>query len=176
MAIQATERIWYTLIDGGLRKTGKAATLKLRIVRSKDALMLDWSDLAFKGSGWTTLNQAAAEHDATNNKGAYYWTVGSGSPVDHILPPAFIDGEYLLEVEESTLNHHRSFPVFIRARRLPQVVAAMQVSNDKTLAEGAVANYKLMEDDGVTVFVQKDVQDKSGGSVQLQPGVPAKEI
>ena len=48
MAITATERVWYTLVSNAQRKTGLAASLTLRIVRSSDGLCYDWNDGTFK--------------------------------------------------------------------------------------------------------------------------------
>ena len=175
MAITATERVWHTIIYGGLRKTGLSANLTLRIVRSSDGYLFDWNDRTFKASGWTTKNQAATEADSTNAPGLYYWTIGTGASVDHILPEVFIDDEYIFEVEESTLPYHCSEGLFIRKRRLPDVLTAMLAQKDKVLTEGSVGNYIVYEDDGETALLTKNVKDKDGGAITLAAGVPAQE-
>lgn len=55
------------------------------IRRSADGLYLDWADLTFKGSGWTTLWTTMAEFDPTNLPGGHVKTVDLAS---------FLDGKY----------------------------------------------------------------------------------
>uniref|UniRef100_A0A6H1ZE64 Uncharacterized protein n=1 Tax=viral metagenome TaxID=1070528 RepID=A0A6H1ZE64_9ZZZZ len=175
MSIQATERIWHTVIQNGVRKTA-LADLTLRIVRSSDGLCYDWNDGTFKAAGsCTTLNQNGTQDDATNNPGAYYWTVGSGS-VDHILPAAFVDDEYLFEVTSAAIGYNVSYGVFVRLRRLPAVLSAMFMQNDKALEDGSNDNYVVYEDDGVTALITKSVRNKSGGSITIPSTVPAQEV
>lgn len=175
MSQSYSEKAWYTLLSGGLRKTGKAATLTLRIVRSSDGYMLDWSDWTFKASGWTTLNKTATEHDATNNPGVYYWVIGSSASIDHLLPEAFSDDEYLLEVEESTLPVHQSERYLVRERRMTDMLHVQLLANKRALANGGTNNYTIYEDDDSTALLTKSVTDKDGGSISLPVGVPARE-
>jgi hypothetical protein len=165
-------RIWHTIIQSGARKTGLTPTL--RIVRMADKYMYDWNDGTFKNSGWTTLNGNGTEHDATNNPGAYYWEIGSGSVVD-VFTSAFVDGEYGFEVSEGTLPYQASAAYWIRKRRVVSLLAAQLVHNDKVLAEGSGNNYTVYEDDGSSELLVKDVKDKSGGAITLPSGTPAKE-
>ncbi len=175
MAVQWTERFWTTLLSGNTRQTGKAATFTLRIVRSSDGYMLDWSDWTFKTSGWTTLNQAATEHDATNNPGVYYWTIGTSSTVDHTLPACFNDDEYLFELYESSLPYNQSCSQLVRKRRMTSMLFVQVVLNKRALANGGSANYIIYEDDNSTALVTKSVTDKDGGAISLPTGIPARE-
>lgn len=176
MPITATERFWTTLVRDSVRYTGKSATFTLRIVRSSDGYMYDWSDATFKASGWTTLNKTATEHSAANNPGAYYWDIGASATIDHILPSAFaVDDEYLFEASETTLPYQAAWSCLVRKRRMSSMLFAQMVVNNRKLSEGSSANSVVYEDDGVTVLVSKNVTDKNAGAVVLAPGIPAQE-
>jgi len=60
--------------------TGKA-DLFIRVRRGSDNFYLDWDDLLFKSSGWTTLDKPLTEVDATNSPGLYEITGGFDSSV-----------------------------------------------------------------------------------------------
>lgn len=53
-----------------------ATDLYVRIMRCSDDFFLDWDDMTFKSSGWTTINKLLTEVDATNAPGLYKVTGG----------------------------------------------------------------------------------------------------
>ena len=175
------ERVTYTLIHGGTRRTGKSATITLRIVRVTDHYVYDWDSGTFKaftdGSLGTIDKPATGEVHATKDPGAYYWDIGSGSAPTGVLPAAFsVDGLYRFEISESTLGHEVSWGASLLGQRLAEVYAARWLKGDKVLTEGATGNFVVKEEDGATALMTKNIQDKSGGSIELSPGVPSKEI
>jgi hypothetical protein len=67
----ATEPIRvYAVNQAGKPLTG-LTDLYVRLRRNSDGYFLDWNDLTFKASGWTTLNRVLTEIDATNLAGNY---------------------------------------------------------------------------------------------------------
>lgn len=61
-----------TLVNGGgVPQTG-LATVTVRVLRESDGFWLDWADGVFKAAGWTTLDGAMAELDATRAPGVYF--------------------------------------------------------------------------------------------------------
>ncbi len=60
------------LVNGaGTPQTG-LATVTVRVRRASDGFWLDWADGVFKAAGWTTLDGAMAEVDATRDAGVYF--------------------------------------------------------------------------------------------------------
>lgn len=67
-----SEEIVFPLFDdSGAAITGGAASTGLKARRGVDGFLLDWDDLTFKNTGWTTLSTTYAEVDATNLAGYY---------------------------------------------------------------------------------------------------------
>lgn len=179
MALEPYERIWHTLVYGGVRRTGLSDTLTLRIMRF-DGYVYDWDDGKFKALDDETLTTPAkkpdAEHDATNDPGTYYWNMGSGSVVNGILPTPFVlDGQYRFEIDETTLGYSTGYVREIAGRREAARYGEEVLANDRRLLEGANENYVIYERDGETPLVTKNVRDKGGGSISLPAGVPARE-
>jgi hypothetical protein len=56
-----------------------ATEVQVRIRRKSDGLYLDWDDLTFKGSGWTTLDETATEDDSTLAPGLYSTSLDTGA-------------------------------------------------------------------------------------------------
>ena len=84
MSIRRTgevELIRVYAVDGDSQPLTGLADLYVRLERASDGFFLDWADMTWKGSGWTTLNQPLAELDATNLAGLYSVTGG----FDHTL-------------------------------------------------------------------------------------------
>lgn len=170
-----TERLVHTVLSAGARVTGRAATLTCKILRVSDLYGLDWNDWTFKASGWTTLAQAATEVDSTNFPGVYYWIIGASATIDHLLPAAFSDDEYSIEISDTGIDYNQSHRQFVRLRRMWDMAAIQLVHNKKNLAEGASGNYVIYEDDGSTALLTRSVKDKDGGAIVLAVGIPAKE-
>lgn len=66
-----TERIQITALDGSLAPVTGVTDLKLSIQRVSDNYYYDFDDDTFKGSGWTSREQALTEVSATNSPGDY---------------------------------------------------------------------------------------------------------
>jgi hypothetical protein len=65
------EITWLMVDQAGTPVTGGAAATWLKVRRSADGYLLDWSDYTFKASGWTTPAITFEEIDATNLPGYY---------------------------------------------------------------------------------------------------------
>jgi hypothetical protein len=65
------EITWLLVDQAGTPVTDGAATTALKVRRSADGYLLDWSDYTFKASGWTTVATNFGEIDATNLPGYY---------------------------------------------------------------------------------------------------------
>ena len=137
--------------------------------------MMDWDDWTFKTSGWGTLNKEATEHDATNNPGAYYWDLGDGYPVNHILPEDFSNGSYSFEVSCPALPYHISHPVRVHDQRDPEVFLAQMKANRIRYEDGDADNFVVYEDDRMTALMTQNVKDKDGAAILLPDDVPAQE-
>lgn len=169
-------RIGHTLKVAGTKRTGKSATLTLRIMRNKDGLVYDWNDGTFKAlASATTPAQAATEHNSTNDPGWYYWEIGAASTPDDVFPAAFTDGEYRFVVEESSLGYEWDWSITLRNQRDRTLLVAQIHQNKKALDESATGNLIIYEDDEVTVMMTRTVKDKAGGPISLASGVPAQE-
>lgn len=75
--------------------TGAASTLLIWIRRASDGRFLDFADMTFKASGWTTRQQAMTEADATNAPGLYTYLFNTGA----IVSPSAND-TYLVELDQ----------------------------------------------------------------------------
>lgn len=60
----------FAVTTAGAPATG-LSTLVVRVRRNSDGFYLDWADDTFKSTGWTTINGALTEVDATNAPGLY---------------------------------------------------------------------------------------------------------
>lgn len=72
-------------------------SIYVRVRRVSDGYYLDWNDLTFKNTGWTTLNQITTEVDATNFPGLY--KVTGGLDTSSITNPTADDDYQILTLE-----------------------------------------------------------------------------
>lgn len=70
------EQIRVYAVDGNSAPLTGLSDLYIRLQRASDGYLYDWNDATWKAAGWTTLNQALAEIDATNLPGLYELTGG----------------------------------------------------------------------------------------------------
>jgi hypothetical protein len=70
------EEIRVYAVDGNSAPITGLTDLYIKLHRSSDDFFLDWSDMTWKGSGWTTLSKLLTELDATNLPGLYEVTGG----------------------------------------------------------------------------------------------------
>jgi hypothetical protein len=85
----------------GALLTGKAASTALKIRRVADGYLLDWNDLTFKASAWTTPTTPLVEVDATNVAGMYKKAITITSWADGFYQALvhFDDGTTVLNFE-----------------------------------------------------------------------------
>lgn len=114
----ADVKLFWRLFDMNGGKTGGAASTTLKIMRTSDEKLFDWSDSTFKSSGWTSLTTTLSEQDATNLPGVYRKTV---------TVTTWTDGEYHAFVEYTGTPKNFGdwsfdvlggvpFKIFVRAR------------------------------------------------------------
>jgi hypothetical protein len=68
---EAVEPIVVRALDGTLSPVIGSTTIVATVWRTSDGCYLDWDDMMFKSSGWTTLQGQLSEVDATNSPGVY---------------------------------------------------------------------------------------------------------
>lgn len=75
----------------GLGTTG-LGDLFVRVQRYSDSWFLDWADMTFKASGWTTLDKPLTEVDAVNAPGLYRVTGGldTSAITNHTVGDTFV--------------------------------------------------------------------------------------
>lgn len=101
----ATEPIQATILSGSLAPlTGKTDIL-LDVQRASDGYWLDWNDMTFKSSGWTTRQIAMTEVSATYAPGEYRHDLNTGS----ITNPA-ADDTYTARVTQSPGTDAKNVP------------------------------------------------------------------
>lgn len=169
-------RIGHTLIVNGVRRTGRSGTLTLRIMRF-DGYVYDWTNDQFSqfgAGGLGTIDQNPdAEPDASNDPGHYYWELGAGTTIDDVLPSSFDqNGEYRFELSDSGISYEWTWAVEIRSNRVYAKLLGQGITNTKELT---TTKFRIYEDDGSQVALEKTVKDKGGGAITLDTGVPTKE-
>ncbi len=65
------ELLWSIFDDSNNPVTGAASAIALKLRRASDGFLLDWSDLAFKPSGWANVSSNMAEVDGAFLPGMY---------------------------------------------------------------------------------------------------------
>ena len=117
--------------------------------RSSDGFLLDWNDMTFKSSGWTTRQLQLTETDAATQAGWYRYTWDTGN----ITNPVAND-VYTVTVRQTTLTSAYNVPqvgeirsggfVDTIATNLNATVGSRAVAGDLMgLADGAVTAAKI---------------------------------
>jgi len=89
--------------------------LYVRVRRFSDGFYLDWNDMTFKSSGWTTLNKLLTELDATNAPGLY--SVTGGLNTGSITNPATDDTYTVISLQTPGVTARLPSPAEIKMGR-----------------------------------------------------------
>jgi hypothetical protein len=147
--------------------TGLVPTVALRR-GDLPAQYLDWSDLTFKTSGWTTKYGTLAEVER-----GHYQRMLSLSAIG-----AAVDSSY---VAQFSVNNGGD----VRGEAEDVILVVPRVSTDVTLLRKALTNrmeetpgnpgqLTLFDDDGFTVLARWELRDVTGNSIISTVGTPAR--
>lgn len=92
----AVERIEFIALDSSMDPVTGKTDLLLQIRRISDGWYLDFNDMTFKGSGWTTRQTPLTETNATNDPGAYHYDLDTSA-----ITNATTDAVYECRVDQS---------------------------------------------------------------------------
>lgn len=157
----AEERIEVLILDDALDPLTGKTDIVLTIRRVSDGQYLDFNDMTFKGSLWTTREQVMTEVDATYDAGAYYYDFDTSA-----ITNATADDTYELRVEQDGGTD---------ARNVPQVGTIRVASwiDDITTITGKLPTNFIM---GSGVQTDKDDEiDDIKTSTDNLPADPASE-
>lgn len=166
--------------DAGSGVTGLSPTVKLRRVATGAAQYLDWADMTFKTSGWTTLNGAMTEIG-----GGLYERIFSLAALS-LAAGVKLSAEYAATVGSSVGNDQDTLLVVrtgadassaasgASAAAVAATISRKYNTNRKAAASGNPGQLIVYDDDGVTPFRTHVVTDETGSAITPAAGVPAR--
>jgi len=141
----ATEPIQLYVVNSLGKPLTGLVDLYIRIRRNSDGKFLDWSDMTFKTSGWTTLNKTMTEISATNAPGLYALT---GEFNTSLLTNANANDAYVIfSLQTPGLNARLPGPSELQVGKWLDTVVNQTTKIDQaaTLMPNVVATGSLMD-------------------------------
>jgi hypothetical protein len=150
--------------------------LYLTIQRPVDGMWFDFSDNTFKAAiSVIQLRQVLIEVDSIRAPGQYkyIWNIPS------------TEDTYQITIEQTPGTSVKNVPIsetFCGSfRQIPDMSTTATLirkllKNRLELAEGSTNNWVLYDDDNVSPLIRWNVSDKSGSSITIGAGVPAKRL
>lgn len=153
--------------DVAVPLTGKTDIL-LSVRRISDNYYLDFADLTFKNTGWTTRQQQMSEVSAVNAAGEYQYSLNFGSIVNSV-----VDDTYQLRVDQSPGMDAANVPLFgeIKVGQFIDDIPATLIDTNEI--QGKLPSNYIM---GSSVQTNKDDEiDDIKAKTDLIPVSPALE-
>ena len=165
------EITWLLVDQAGDPIVGGGADSSLRVRRSVDGYLLDWDDMTFKASGWTTPATLFIEIDAVNLPGYYHKIIDISGWDDGLyqLMAAYVAGEVVARGHSDLqVQSGQEIPAYLGEQVDGNLNQVLQVLSNRLVIDAGTGAYTIYADDGVTPLLTGTISN-TGRSVPTWP-------